>query len=80
MNNRETLDIVKWVTSIQEIDRQTLKNVIVAAQERLANMQLQSQDFFSFCIQLASQEKDIDMQLQLLYNSSIFLVHQPILQ
>lgn len=43
-------------------------------------MQLQSPDFFSFCVELASQEKDIDIQLQLLYNSSIFLVHQPILQ
>lgn len=50
VNNKETLDIVKWVTSIQDLDKQTLKNVIVAAQERLANMQLQCQDFFSYCI------------------------------
>lgn len=50
VNNRETLDIVNWVVSTQGVDKQTWKNVIFAAQERLANMQLQSPDFFNSCV------------------------------
>ena len=50
VNNRETLDIVNWVVSTQGVDKQTWKNVIFAAQERLANIQLQSPDFFNSCV------------------------------